>query len=160
ADPANPRWENLAANIGNQYFREGEIFFGKGRLFLGNKNPDPNDPTSGYKARGLIDKDFLYHYAATQEPGTSETSRITYDFINNPNTINPLFNLKSRPPYKEHTPFGKEGEMMRVLKDGSDGIAFRWALMRVPINIFCEGEYLLDRLFDPASGRRQKPFHI
>ena len=29
-DPVKPRWENLAANIGNQYLREGDLFFGSG----------------------------------------------------------------------------------------------------------------------------------
>jgi hypothetical protein len=158
-DPANPRWENLAANVGNQYFREGELFFGKGRVVLGDKNPDPRtaDP---YKARGLLDHDFLYQYAATQQPGTSETSRISYDFLNNPNTMNVISNLKYRPTFKEHAPSGKEVDAMHVLKDGSDSVGLRWALMRVPINIGCEGEYWLDRLNNPATGRRQRPFRI
>src|SRR5262249_50996885 len=65
-DPAKPRWENLAANIGNQYFREGELFFGRGRILFGDRNPDPKDPKDPYKTRGLDGKSLLYHYAATQ----------------------------------------------------------------------------------------------
>src|SRR6266566_5009368 len=42
-DPENPRWENLAANIGNQYLREGEVFFAKGRIVGGDMHPD-GDP--------------------------------------------------------------------------------------------------------------------
>ncbi|HZY90884.1 MAG TPA: hypothetical protein VFE78_39030, partial [Gemmataceae bacterium] len=162
ADPENPRWENLAANLGNQYFREGELMFGKGRLLFGDKHPDPAAPGDPYATRGLTEDDFLYHYAATQQPGTSETSRISYDFINNPNTINPIFGLAYRPTFTETTPWGtrRVKKVMRVLKDGSDSVGLEWALMRVPINIGCEGDYWLDHLFDPASGRRQRPFRI
>ncbi len=92
-NPERPRWEHLAANIGNQYLREGELFLAKGRIAFGDKNPDPAAPRDPYRTRGLTDGDFLYHYAATQQPGTSETSRFSYDFINNPNTMNPLMSL-------------------------------------------------------------------
>jgi hypothetical protein len=159
-DPERPEWENLAANIGNQYFREGELMLGKGRVVFGDKNADKDAPNDPYKNRGLMDSDFLYHYAATQQPGTSETSRITYDFINNPNTINPIFGLKSRPTYTEITPWGKERSgVFHVLKDGADSLGLEWALMRVPINIGCEGSYLVDHLFLPGIAR-QRPFRI
>ena len=32
--------------------------------------------------------------------------------------------------------------------------------MRVPINIGCEGEYWIDRLLNPVTGRTQRPFRI
>jgi hypothetical protein len=162
ADPENPRWENLAANLGNQYFREGELMFGKGRILFGDKHPDPAAPGDPYATRGLTEGDFLYHYAVTQQPGTSETSRISYDFINNPNTMNPIFGLKYRPKFTETTPWGtpRPKQVMRVLKDGSDSLGIEWALMRVPINVGCEGDYWIDHLFDPASGHRQRPFRI
>jgi hypothetical protein len=159
-DPEHPRWENLAANLGNQYFREGEMMLGKGRILFGDKHPDPAAPWDPYRTAGLTDKDFLYQYAATQQPGTSETSRISYDFINNPNTINPISSLGHRPTAEETAPNGQKRKTFHILKDGADSISIEWALMRVPINIGCEGEYWLDRLFNPASGRRQKPFRI
>jgi mono/diheme cytochrome c family protein len=167
-DPENPRWDNLAANIGNQYFREGELMFGKGRVVFGDKNPDRAVPGDPYLTRGLTEKDFLYHYAVTQQPGTSETSRISYDFINNPNTINPIFGLKYRPKFSETTPWGrlrrtdkdpkKDDGVMHILKDGADALGIEWALMRVPINIGCEGDYWIDHLYRP--GRDQRPFRI
>jgi hypothetical protein len=161
ADPENPRWENLAANIGNQYLREGEIFFGKGRVVFGDKHPDPAAPGDPYKTSGLSEQDFLYHYAVTQQPGTSETSRFSYDFINNPNTMNPLFGLRYRPTFKETTPWGtKPKDVMHILKDGADSIGIEGALLRVPINIGCEGNYWIDRLFAPLVGRDQRPFRI
>src|SRR5205085_9888015 len=85
-DPEAPRWENLAANMGNQYFREGDLFLGRGRIFLGDRNPGPHRRDDPYDTRGLDEKSLLFHYAVTQQPGTSETSRISYDFITNPNT--------------------------------------------------------------------------
>jgi hypothetical protein len=161
ADPENPKWENLAANIGNQYLREGEMFLGKGRIIFGDKNPDPMAPGDPYRASGLTEKDFLYHYAVTQQPGTSETSRFSYDFINNPNTMTPIFSIGSRPKFAETTPWGKKRpDVWHVLKDGSDSIGIEWALMRVPINIGCEGDYWIDRLFTPLSGKEQRPFRI
>jgi hypothetical protein len=159
-DPENPRWENLAANIGNAYFREGELFFGRGRVLFGNKHPLPDAPQDLYRTRGLIDEDFLYQYAATQQRGTSETSRISYDFINNPNTINPIYNLGKRVIFDETAPYGQPRKTMHILKDGTDSIGVQWALMRVPINIGCEGEYWLDRLLNPVTGRSQRPFRI
>jgi mono/diheme cytochrome c family protein len=160
-DPENPRWDNLAGNIGNQYFREGELMLGKGRSAFGDKHPDPSAPNDPYRTRGLTDEDFLYHYAVTQQPGTSETSRISYDFINNPNTINPIFGFKYRPKHTETTQWGKRRKgVYRILKDGADALGLKWALMRVPINIGCEGEYWIDHLFLPASGKEQRPFRI
>ena len=73
ADPENPRWENLASAIGNQYLNEGKVFacnVEKGGLF--------------------------YEMLAAQPRGTSDTSRIATDHINNPNAINAIFLLAER----------------------------------------------------------------
>ena len=70
ADPENPGWENLASAIGNQYIREGKVF-------------GPNVTKGG----------LFYEMLQTQPPGTSDTSRIATDHINNPNAINPIFLL-------------------------------------------------------------------
>jgi mono/diheme cytochrome c family protein len=159
-DPENPRWENLAANIGNQYLREGELFLGKGRIVHGDKNPEDRAPNDPYKTRGLAEGDFLYHYGATQQPGTIEASRISYDFINNPNTTNPIYGLAYRPQFTERTTWGRMRKVLHILKDGADSVGPEWALMRVPINIGCEGDYWVEQLFNPFSGRRQRPLRI
>jgi hypothetical protein len=86
ADPINPTWDNLKFAIGNQYLREGRLF-------------------QGYLKDGA--KDFRWHVLETQEPGTSDTSRIASDHINNPNAINPIFNLANRP---WHTELLKKGQ--------------------------------------------------
>lgn len=156
-DPESPRWEHLAANIGNQYFDEGGLFVGRGRVVGGDQHPSGDDP---YKSRGLGPDEFLWHYGATQQRGTSETSRFTYDFINNPNTINQIFNLGSRPRFWEQAPNGVHGPVFHILKDGADSVPLPGALVRVPLNIGSEGEYLLEHLFNPLTGRRQRPVDI
>ena len=72
-NPSNPKWENMASNIGNPYFREGMLF--------------------GYK---LPTNTFSFQYLFHQEPGTSETSRFPSDFINGPITINSIYRLGER----------------------------------------------------------------
>ncbi len=91
ADPENPRWENLAANLGNQFLDEGGVFFGDGKVIFGGDNG----------GKGLGDDDFLHQYGESQQRGTSETSRLSYDFINNPNMMNSIFFLENRPAFKE-----------------------------------------------------------
>src|SRR5947207_7504258 len=68
ADPENPRWKNLASAIGNQYINEGKVF-----------------------ACNVEKGGFFYEMLATQPRGTSDTSRIATDHINNPNAIYPIF---------------------------------------------------------------------
>jgi hypothetical protein len=162
-DPVNPRWENLSGNIGNQYLREGDLFFGAGRIVGGNANPGPNyrngdgDP---YDTKGLDEKSFLYQYAHTQQPGTSETSRFSYDFINNPNTINQIINIGARAKFTEKAPTGGSFITNHILKDGSDSVGIETALLRVFINVGSEGDYWADHLWNPATGVPQSPFQI
>ena len=73
ADPESPNWDNLASAIGNQYISEGKVFacnVQKGGLF--------------------------YEMIQAQPRGTSDTSRIATDHINNPNAINAIFLLAER----------------------------------------------------------------
>ena len=113
ADPENPQWENLAPAFGNQFLREGEMF--KGRLTQSN---------------------FLYWVYDTQPPGTSDTSRISTDFINNPNAINSIwYILSARPKHAEVMNDGTTQEVPHILKDGSDSIGPADAALRVYINI-------------------------
>lgn len=73
ANPEEPTWRNLTSTLGNNYLREG-LAFGQSQK----------------------DNSMVYHYLATQEPGTSETSRFPYDFINNPTNINAILRLRDR----------------------------------------------------------------
>lgn len=113
ADPENPQWQNLAPAIGNQYLREGEMFKG-----------------------GIPDNSFLYWLFQTQQPGTSDTSRISNDFINNPNAINSIwYILSARPKHSEVMNDGTTQQVPHILKDGSDSIGPAGAALRVYVNI-------------------------
>lgn len=72
-DPANPAWEHLASNVGNQYFRVSRIF--------------------GYDMR----KDSLiWQLLNSSRPGTIDTSLIATDGNNNPNTMNSVYGVLDR----------------------------------------------------------------
>jgi len=73
ADVHEPKWENITSNVGNQYFREGMLF--------GAEMPHDS---------------FIYQYLSVQQPGTSETSRFSSDFINGPIFINSIYRLPER----------------------------------------------------------------
>jgi cytochrome c5 len=147
ADPENPRWENLASAIGNQYINEGKVF-----------------------ACNVEKGGFFYEMLAAQPRGTSDTSRIATDHINNPNAINAIFLLAEREriaaPEKmagETLALPGEKEEMpvpHILKDGADSIGVAGATIRVYVNIGMFSEYWLtlhDRLIGLTP---QKPFEI
>ncbi len=135
ADPEHPQWENLVPTIGNQYLREGALF-----------------------SSGLKPSDFVWHVLDTQEPGTSDTSRIATDSINNPNAINSIFNLADRPTVEEVMPDGSIKAVQHILKDGADSIGIAGASVRVYVNIGTCSEYWLTR-HDALLGRTpQRPF--
>lgn len=75
-DPAHPRWENLKGAIGNQYLRVSEI--------LGSGMPTNS-----------IEWQIFVH----ARPGTSDTSAIPTDQVNNPGTMNAIINIKQRPTF-------------------------------------------------------------
>jgi mono/diheme cytochrome c family protein len=105
ADPENPEWHNLHPGMGNQYFKE--------QLFNTSKFP---------ASRGLKTNDFRWQVANAQPQGTSETSQVATDHINNPNVINNIANLNFRPKHTERTADGVERDVYHVLKDGADSI--------------------------------------
>jgi hypothetical protein len=147
ADPENPRWENLASAIGNQYINEGKVF-----------------------ACNVEKGGFFYEMLAAQPRGTSDTSRIATDHINNPNAINAIFLLKEReriavpekmaggtlalPGEKEEMP------VPHILKDGADSVGVCGAAIRVYGNIGMFSEYWLRRHDRLLGLKPQKPFEI
>jgi hypothetical protein len=142
-DPENPKWENLSALVGAQYFWWDRVF---------NWN-------------GLTKRDSIFFQALhVSRPGTLDTSLVSTDNINNPRSMNALYyfaprmalarqwgketlaggNLDNKqfndyvpptdplaqffvPPSTTYTP--------RVLKDGSDSVGALGALNRVYLNI-------------------------
>lgn len=157
ADPERPEWHNLYPGIGNQYFRE--------QIFNTAKYPP---------SRGLKTKDFQWQVANAEPPGTSETSQVATDHINNPNVINNIANLNDRPKHTEVTADGVKREVYHVLKDGADSIGAAClddptekpgvndtacAALRVYVNIgVCAS--IWTTLQDPVYGlkRAQSPF--
>lgn len=143
ADLENPKWENLASAIGNQYLKEGALFGGN-----------------------LPADDFRKQVLDSQPPGTSDTSRIATDHINNPNAINAIFNLEDRvnlanqPGHEQVLNDGTTKGVPNILKDGADSEGVPLASERVYINIGSCSDYWLS-LHDPLLGRKpQKPFDI
>jgi hypothetical protein len=146
-DVNNPKWENLASAIGNQYIAEGKVFA-------------PNVKEGG----------FFWEMLKTQPRGTSDTSRIATDHINNPNAINPIFELGAR------AAIGHEedmvGETMRIpgekakmnvphiLKDGADSVGVPGATIRVYINIGMFSQHWLQQHQALLGLTPQQPFSI
>ena len=147
ADISNPMWENLASAIGNQYIAEGAVFA-------------PNVKEGGFFAEML----------KNQPRGTSDTSRIATDHINNPNTINPIFELGARLTVAEEEQMSGEtllipGEaatmkVPHVLKDGADSVGVPGATIRVYVNIGMFSQHWLAQHNALVGLTAQKPFSI
>lgn len=89
-DPEEPKWANLNSNPGAQYFWVNRIFM---------YDPQPSN--------------FVQQLFATSRPGALDTSLISTDYINNPRTMNAVYNLAAR--VEMATRFGLE-----KLHGGSD----------------------------------------
>ena len=156
ADPENPKWENLASNVGAQYFWVDRIFAWQA------------DQTA-----------FPFQVFHTARPGSLDTSLVSSDNINNPRTMNAVYALGPRLQQaqrwgretlagggldnKQFNDFVSDGPLTkffekpdtvfspRVLKDGADSVGALGALNRVFLNIglFSE-EWLLH--FKPLIG--------
>ena len=147
ADPENPKWENLASAIANQYIREGAVF------------------ASNVKPGGLF-----WEMLQTQPPGTSDTSRIATDHLNNPNTINPIFELGARLSVAEDEVIAGDSlnlpgvtanmKVPHVLKDGSDSAGVPGATLRVYINIGSYSQHWLQQHNALIGLTPQKPFSV
>jgi mono/diheme cytochrome c family protein len=138
ADLNNPKWENLAGAFGNQYFNEGALF---GMYFK--------------------EDDFLYQVSKEQQAGTSDTSRVSMDFIDNPNSINPIFYIISaRPTYKEVMNDGSVNSVPHILKEGADSIGAAGAANRVYVNEGTCGDYRMSLESTFLGLKPQRPFDI
>jgi hypothetical protein len=82
-DPENPTWADLNSNPGAQYFWFDRVFV---------YGADPNS--------------FAYQDLSANHPGALDTSLISTDYINNPRTMNAVYNLGAR--MKNALRLGKE----------------------------------------------------
>jgi hypothetical protein len=107
---------------------------------------------------------------AAQPRGTSDTSPIATDHINNPNAIKAIFLLAERERIAAPEKMaggtlalpGEQEEMnvAHILKDGADSIGVRGATIRVYVNIGMFSEYWLTRHNRLIGLGPQKPFEI
>ena len=151
-DPAHPQWKNIRGAIGNQYTRMSELM------------------VSGMPKNSLEWQTFAH-----ARPGTTDTSAVPNDQVNNPGTINALINIQQRPLFADEVvskwrpvtecSAGKDcwcekpGKCWRkgtekepvhhILKDGSDSVGTLEAIQRVYINIgSCSEQCWLNHLTD------------
>ncbi len=165
ADPEHPQWANLSSNVGAQYFWIDRIFAWEA------------DPTS-----------FAFQVFHTSRPGSLDTSLVSTDNINNPRSMNAVYQLGPRLQMARR--WGKEtlgggalnnrqfnqyvssGPLTQffsapatvwtphVLKDGADSVGALGALNRVYMNIGLYSEEWL-RHFNPLiGGKRVTPVQI
>ena len=120
----------------------------------------------------LEEKGFLFQVLASQPPGTSDTSRMATDHIDNPSVINPIQYLAHRPVHTEQMPGTRESEpfansgadehgrksVPHVLKDGADSIGIAGASLRVYVNIGMCSDFWLPH-HDLIHGRRPQRGH-
>jgi len=165
ADPEHPKWENLSSNVGAQYFWTSRIF---------DWDADPSS--------------FVFQFFQTYRPGALDTSLISTDNINNPRTMNAIYNLAPRLQHASRwgqetlkggglnnkqfndyvssgplTGFYKKPDTVwtpRVLKDGSDSVGALGALNRVFLNIGLFSEEWLLHFNAVVGGKPTTPIEI
>jgi hypothetical protein len=168
ADPENPKWENLASNVGAQYFWVDRIF---------NWQADDNKES------------FFFQLFHTSKPGSLDTSLVSTDNINNPRTMNAVYYLGPRMGLakkwgketlaggglnnRQFNEFVAPGDPLaqffqapsttwtpRVLKDGSDSVGALGALNRVYLNIGLFSEEWLTHFTPLIGGTPISPIEI
>jgi hypothetical protein len=156
ANPEAPQWENLSSTVGAQYFWVDRIF-----------------------AWNADQSTFFFQFLHTARPGSLDTSLVSSDNINNPRTMNAVYNLWPRLEAakrwghetlgpdnlanKQFNDFVNQGPLTQffqppntvltphVLKDGADSVGALGALNRVYLNIGLFSEEWL-RHFNPILG--------
>jgi hypothetical protein len=164
ADPEHPAFANLSSSVGAQYMWVD-------RLFIHNANK-PEGQTN-----------YMYQLARTFRPGSMDTSLISTDSINNPRTMNAVYDFASRlgvgkrlwheklgageldnKQLNDFYPTGPLSEFYdkasatvftpHILKDGADSVGLLGALNRVYLNIgLFSEEWLLH--FNPVVGGKE-----
>src|SRR5437867_6399711 len=165
ADPEQPKWQNLSSNVGAQYFWVDGIFTWK-----------------------YYPLNYMFQLLHTSRPGTLDTSLVSTDYINNPRSMNAVYNLGARlgiaKRWGKETLAGgglnnaqfndyvKEGPLTEffqrpdtvwtphVLKDGSDSVGALGALNRVYLNIGLFSEEWLLHFNALAGGTPISPIEI
>lgn len=172
-----PRWSEMTSNPGAQYFWVDRIFFWNTKPRTEPGAPSPNEGN------------FLYQLFHTNPPGSLDTSLVSTDYMNNPRTMNAVYETGARLGIAART--GREtlkgGELdnrqfqdfeaskalsglfdpstgtvasMRVLKDGADSVGTLGALNRVYLNIGLFSEEWLLHFRPFLGGQKISPIKI
>ncbi|SEH29985.1 c-type cytochrome [Rhizobium sp. NFR12] len=177
ADVERPQFSQITSNPGAQYFWVDRIFFW-------NTQPRGEDdkPTSN-------EGNFLFQLFHTNPPGSLDTSLVSSDYINNPRTMNAVYETVARlgiasgtgwenltgdelankqfQDYSQtaalHAFFNKrdgKSASMRVLKDGADSVGTLGALNRVYLNIGLFSEEWLLHFRPFLGGQKISPIRV
>lgn len=161
-DPVNPPADPNEADFGNFSDYVGQHYLKIYEVFAHDLGPD----------------NFIKQILMTNPAGTLDTAFIATDYLNNPGTMNAVYNLP--PPGRvavavpekisggaadlknlEYAPGSRDMVVTpRVLKDGADSVGLHGALSRVYLNI---GEYWEQwtRNFKPLVGiKKQTPIRV
>jgi hypothetical protein len=165
ADPENPQWADLSSNVGAQYFWIDRIF-----------------------SWDADESSFPYQLFQTSRPGALDTSLVSTDYINNPRTMNAIYDLGARlaqgkrwgsetlaggeldnKQFNDYFTSGPLTEFFRppntvltprVLKDGADSVGALGALNRVYINIGLFSEEWLLHFNALTGGKPITPIQV
>jgi mono/diheme cytochrome c family protein len=166
ADPANPKFANLSSTVGAQYLWAD-------RFFIWDQH----------------DSDFVSQWVRTFRPGALDTSLVSSDNINNPRTMNALYNVEARLRFgglvhreqlkggsadnKQFNNYIQSGWLTtlydagsqqigtpHVLKDGADSVGALGALNRVYLNIGLYSEDWLKHFKAVTGGLPVSPIRI
>lgn len=171
------QWAEMTSNPGAQYFWVDRIFFWNTQPRGEPGTPSPNEGN------------FLYQLFHTNPPGALDTSLVSTDYMNNPRTMNAVYEVLPRLKVAAQTGWEtlKEGERdnkqfqdfeatkalaplfdpetgaaasMRVLKDGADSVGTLGALNRVYLNIGLFSEEWLLHFRPFLGGQKISPIRI
>ncbi|MGQ7845257.1 c-type cytochrome [Granulosicoccus sp. 3-233] len=176
-DVEEPDFANMTSNPGAQYYWVDRIFF-----WDTEPRPDATTPAKN-------ERNFLYQLFHSNPMGTLDTSLVSTDYMNNPRSMNAVYETRARLLQAMGT--GKEqvkdGEMdnvqfqdypqtealsslydpvtgdvasMRVLKDGADSVGTLGALNRVYLNIGTFSEEWLLHFRPFLGGQKISPIRI
>jgi hypothetical protein len=170
ADPEAPAFANLSSSVGAQYMWVD-------RLFIFNSNQPEGQ------------RSFMYQLVKTYRPGSMDTSLISTDNINNPRTMNAMYDFVSRMGLakqlwheklaggelnnEQFNDFVSEGPLTEfydkangisrtphVLEDGADSVGLLGALNRVYLNIGSFSEEWLTHFNPVVGGKTISPIAI
>lgn len=177
ADPENPTWAELSSNPGAQYFWVNRIFVWNTRPRSSPDTPAPQEAN------------FLYQLFHTNPPGALDTSLVSTDYMNNPRTMNAVYEVGARlglagahgwetlqggerdnTQFQDYPQTAALSELydpatgrvasMRVLKDGADSVGTLGALNRVYLNIGLFSEEWLLHFRPFLGGQKISPIRI